>query len=164
MNISNKSTDLIIHFETLRLTAYDDLQPHLILNQNSVLKGTLTIGYGHTSNVYIGQKITKEQAFELLKEDLLNSQNSINSLVTVPLNQNQFDALVSFVYNIGHTAFKKSTLLKKLNNNDYLGASNEFKRWNKAKGQILDGLIDRRLKEKNLFLNGIGVLNYEKKN
>ncbi|WP_312069487.1 lysozyme, partial [Acinetobacter sp.] len=77
---------------------------------------------------------------------------SVNNLVKVPLSQNQFDALVSLTYNIGSTAFKNSTLLKKLNAKDYAGAADQFLRWNKGGGKVLKGLVRRREAERALFL------------
>lgn len=115
-----------------------------------------TIGYGHTSGVKEGQKITKTQAEEYLKKDLVKYEKSVNKLVIVDLNQNQFDALISFTYNVGMGNLGKSTLLKKLNDNNYIGASTEFLKWNKAvvngKKKELKGLTKRRKAEKKLFL------------
>lgn len=115
-----------------------------------------TIGYGHTSGVKEGQKITKAQAEKYLKKDLVKYEKSVNKLVIVDLNQNQFDALISFTYNVGMGNLGKSTLLKKLNDNNYIGASTEFLKWNKAvvngKKKELKGLTKRRKAEKKLFL------------
>lgn len=114
--------------------------------------GILTIGVGHTGpDVKTGMTISREQAMELLADDVYEAEHSVNTLVKVPLNQNQFDALVSFVFNVGGSAFGKSTLLKKLNAGDYEGASKEFSRWNKAGGRELLGLTKRRLAEARLF-------------
>lgn len=115
--------------------------------------GVWTIGYGHTGDVKPGQTITQKQAEELFKKDLKKYVNAVNKLVKVSLTQNQFDALVSFTYNVGIGAFQNSTLLRKLNAKDYAGASNEFARWNKAGGTVSNGLIARRKEEKALFLN-----------
>lgn len=114
--------------------------------------GILTIGVGHTGpDVKAGMTISRERAMELLADDVYEAEHSVNTLVRVPLNQNQFDALVSFVFNVGGSAFGKSTLLKKLNAGDYEGASKEFSRWNKAGGRELLGLTKRRLAEARLF-------------
>lgn len=111
-----------------------------------------TIGWGH---VILQNEnfttITKEQGQELLKRDVSFAEDCINEYVTAPLTQNQFDALVSFIFNIGCTAFKDSTLLKLLNDNDYDGASKQFLRWNKARGNIITGLTNRRKREMELF-------------
>jgi len=118
--------------------------------------GIPTIGWGHTGTVdgvavYEGMVITVSKAQELFNSDVASAVNTINSLVTVPLTQAQFDALVSFCFNIGGTQFRSSTLLKKLNAGDYVGASNEFGRWVFDNGVRLQGLVDRREAEKNLF-------------
>jgi lysozyme len=112
----------------------------------------LTIGYGHTAGVQPGDVITAEQADTFLQEDVAEPVRAVNRLVTVPLTQNQFDALVSFVFNLGIGNFRTSTLLKKLNAGDYTGAAEEFPRWVRAGGKQLPGLIKRRDAEKSLFL------------
>lgn len=114
--------------------------------------GVWTIGYGHTKGVKKGDFITLEEAEMLLREDVKDAENAVNKYVKVGINQNQFDALVSFVFNLGSGNFKTSTLLRKLNTGDYLGAANEFKRWNKAGGKVLNGLVKRREDEANLFI------------
>lgn len=140
MKISKKGLDLIKAFEGLELKAYKD----------SV--GILTIGYGSTgSHVRPGMVITKEQAEELLKQDVSRFEGGVNDVVKVPLTQNQFDALVSFSFNLGLGNLKSSTLLRKLNASDYYGAANEFLRWNKAGGKVLNGLTRRRQAEKDMF-------------
>ncbi len=121
--------------------------------------GIATVGTGHkiipSDNLLEGDKITHELADLFLKNDLHKAESDVNSMVNVPLNQNQFDALVSFVFNIGRTPFQHSTLLKKLNEYDYIGALKEFTRWkyitvNGIKKES-PGLITRRLLEQNLF-------------
>lgn len=139
---SQAGVDLIKSFEGCRLTAYQD----------SV--GVWTIGYGHTSGVYSGMTITEAKAEEYLKGDLVTAENAVNGKVTYSIKQNQFDALVSFTYNVGSGNFGSSTLLKKLNQGDITGAANEFDKWNKAGGQVLEGLVRRRAAEKAMFLNG----------
>lgn len=113
--------------------------------------GIWTIGYGHTDGVYKGQKISQNTAEEYLKSDLLKYEKGVENAVKVSLNQNQFDALVSFSYNCGIAALKYSTLLKKLNAGDYDVAAKEFSRWNKSNGRVLLGLARRRNAEKKLF-------------
>ena len=134
-----KGIELIKSFEGCRLAAY------------KCPAGVLTIGYGHTSGVTSGQTISQAQAEEYLKADLAKYENAVNEYVTAALNQNQFDALVSFTYNCGAGALKSSTLLKKLNAGDYSGAASEFAKWNKASGKVLAGLTKRRAAEKALF-------------
>lgn len=114
--------------------------------------GTPTIGYGHTSGVSLGDKCTQEQAEKWLLEDVQEAARTVNAVVKVPLDQNQFDALVDFVFNIGSGNFESSTFLRLLNEGDRVGASEQFERWNKSGGVIRDGLIKRRIAEENLFL------------
>lgn len=146
MKISSNGIELIKEFEGFSAT------PYLCSAK------TATIGFGNTyyldgSKVQLSDKpISKEQAENLLKLSLKNFENGVNENVKVPLTQNQFDALVSFTYNVGISAFKNSTLLKCLNARYYREAAKEFERWNKAGGKVLAGLAKRRRAEKELFL------------
>lgn len=147
MRVSSKGLDLIKEFEGFSSKPY--LCP----------AGLPTIGYGNTfypngKRVTLeDSSITKKEATQILENVAQRDFGiTINKLVIVPLNQNQYDALVSFVYNIGVEAFSKSTLLNKLNKGDYLEASKEFKKWNKMGGKVLAGLTKRREKEKILFI------------
>ena len=140
MRISEKGIELIKSFEGLRLEAYLD----------SV--AVPTIGYGHTRGVKLGQTITQEQADALLEEDIHEFELAIQRLVHVNLTQNQFDALVSFTFNLGIGSLKQSTLLKKLNAGDITGAANEFNRWVYAGGKKLTGLVKRRSAERLMFI------------
>ena len=135
---------LIKEWEGLRLTAYKP-------TPNDVW----TIGWGHTKTAKQGMTITEEEAQRLFNSDVSWAVEAVNKLVKVPLNQAQFDALVSFVFNVGETAFARSTLLKKLNLGDYSGAANEFPRWNKQAGKALKGLTRRRAHEQELFLSDV---------
>lgn len=119
--------------------------------------GVWTIAWGHTRGVKEGDTCTAEQADAYLLDDVAFAEGAVNRLVEVPLTQPQFDALVCLVFNIGAGAFAGSTLLRLLNAGDYTGAANQFPRWNKSKGVILNGLVARRADEKALFLTGIGV-------
>lgn len=139
--ISSKGLALIQEFEGCRLTAYLDAV------------GVPTIGWGSTHGVYLGQCITQEQADEMLRTDLKPCEDAVRTLVKVPLTQGQFDALCSFVYNLGEGAFSQSTLLKLLNQQYYHSAADEFLRWNRAGGQILPGLTRRRMAERQMFLS-----------
>ncbi|OQS41126.1 lysozyme [Chromobacterium haemolyticum] len=140
MKASNGGIKLIQGFEGLRLKAYQD----------SV--GVWTIGYGHTGpDVTPGQVITQAQADALLARDLERFEAGVARLVKVPLNQNQFDALVCFSFNLGLGALQGSTLLRLLNAGDYAGAAVQFPRWNKAGGKELPGLTRRRAAEQSLF-------------
>lgn len=146
MSVSNKGVDLICEFEGKRLVAYDDGV------------GVWTIGFGTIkypsgNRVKKGDTCTLEQAKEYMRHDLMEFEHTVNSSVKVPLNQNQFDALVSLAYNIGSSAFKSSTLVKKLNTGDYQGAADQFNVWINAGGKRMQGLVNRRDREKLLFLS-----------
>ena len=110
-----------------------------------------TIGYGHIKGVKEGMTITEHQAEEMLKSELNEYEGYINNLVTAELNQNQFDAMVSWVYNLGGGNLSASTLLKVLNAGDYAGVPAQMMRWNKAGGKVLEGLTRRRQAEADLF-------------
>jgi lysozyme len=140
MKVSNNGINLIKRFEGLELKSYKD----------SV--GILTIGYGHTHAVKAGDVITGEQADAFLREDLQVAELTVNTNVKVKLTQGQFDALVSFVFNLGSGNFVKSTLIKKLNAGDYAGAVDEFSKWVNAGGKKLPGLVKRRAAEREVFL------------
>ena len=146
MQTSDKGIALIKQFEGCKLTAYQD----------SV--GVWTIGYGWTKPVdgkpiRAGMTIKQETAERLLKTGLVSYENDVSRLVKVNLTQGQFDALVSFTYNLGVRSLSTSTLLRKLNAGDYAGAADEFLRWNKAGGKVLNGLTRRREAERALFLS-----------
>jgi lysozyme len=112
-----------------------------------------TIGYGHTRGVRPGDTCSEEQATAWLREDLGVTENAVRQLVDVPLSQGQFDALVSFVFNVGRSAFSNSTLLRLLNAGDDAGAADQFKRWNRGADGPLPGLVIRRAAERSLFLS-----------
>ena len=137
------NTEIPHHFEACKLTAY------------YCPANVLTIGWGSTgSHVYEGMTITQQEADELFVKDQKRFVDAVNNLVKVPLTQNQFDSLVSFVYNIGGGDFKSSTLLRKLNYGDYAGAADELLRWNRGGGKVLAGLTRRRKSERHYFLTG----------
>ncbi|EMG9773922.1 lysozyme [Klebsiella aerogenes] len=146
MQTSEKGTALIKQFEGCKLTAYQD----------SV--GVWTIGYGWTQPVdgkpiRAGMTIKQETAERLLKTGLVSYESDVSRLIKVSLTQGQFDALVSFTYNLGARSLSTSTLLRKLNAGDYAGAADEFLRWNKAGGKVMNGLTRRREAERALFLS-----------
>ncbi|MDD5066474.1 MAG: lysozyme [bacterium] len=148
MNISDEGLDILMTNEGFVNHAYDDTKE----------KGLKSIGYGHQLNIeerdiydVSGKKISKEEGYEFLKGDIKRFENAINKLVTVPLKQNQFDALVDLVYNIGIGAFKDSTILKELKNSDCLKVGEAYLMWNKVDGKINEGLNKRRFKGKDLF-------------
>ena len=119
--------------------------------------GKLTIGYGTTRGVTGSMRVTHEQAMRMLHDDVVVFGEAINKLVVVPLNQNQYDALVSWVSNLGVGNFKASTLLKKLNANDFKGAGSEMLRWHFIKKIFSRGLANRREAEYALFNKPINV-------
>lgn len=127
--------------------------------------GKWTIGYGHTGETFgnatpKGMTITDEQIDILLKQDMKRFEKAVLRSVTVPLKQHQFDALVSFAFNVGAGALATSTLLKKLNAGDYAGAAEQFIAWNKItnpqtkKKEVSNGLVRRRQAERHMFLTG----------
>lgn len=140
MRTSQRGLSLIKSFEGLRLLAYRDAV------------GIWTIGYGATRGVKAGMSITKEQAERMLLNDVQRFEPEVERLVQVPLTGNQWDALVSFTYNLGAANLESSTLLRLLNRGDYAGAAEQFPRWNKAGGKVLPGLVRRREAERVLFL------------
>jgi lysozyme len=144
---SEEGEALLHEFEGLELKAY--LCP----------ANVWTIGYGNTryedgSPVRKGEWISRERAISLFRNILKKFERSVLSAVEVPLTQSQFDALVSFTYNVGKNAFRRSTLLRLLNSGDYEGAADQFLRWNKGGGRVLAGLTRRREAERKLFLTG----------
>lgn len=150
MKTSENGIELLKRFEGLELEAYQDIA------------GIWTIGYGHTGDdVQPGMKLSEREAEELLRRDLKPREQAVSSAVKVSLNQNEFDALVSFVYNVGAAAFRGSTALKRLNRGDRVGAADALTWWNKATvGGVLRevlGLTRRRAAEKALFLTPTAV-------
>lgn len=107
----------------------------------------LTIGFGHTKGVKLGDKITVSEGLSLLHEDVRTAEAAVKECVRVPLYPHEFDAYVSLAYNIGRRAFCGSTLVRKLNSGDYAGACEEIKRWTYAGGRELQGLKNRRAVE-----------------
>lgn len=145
MSPSEQCYDLIKRFEGLRLEAYPD---------PATGGEPITCCYGHTGpEVKLGMKFSPDVCDAFLIKDVQSAVDAVNVLVRVPLKQQQYDALVSLVFNIGSGAFSKSTLLKKLNAGDTLGASLEILRWNKAGGREMAGLSRRRAAEQSLFLS-----------
>ncbi|MGS4272710.1 lysozyme [Serratia marcescens] len=146
MNISKNGIELIKRFEGLELKAYQD----------SV--GVWTIGYGWTQTVdgkkiAPGMRIDQATADRLLKCGVVQYEQGVNQLVKVRITQGQFDALVSFAYNLGLRSLSTSTLLQKLNAGDKQGAADEFGKWVNAGGKRLDGLVARRAAEREMFLS-----------
>ncbi len=147
MRVSEVGIALIKRWEGLELESYQDIA------------GVWTIGYGHTETAGPNQKISEREAEELLKRDLEPRERAVSDLTSVPLNQNEFDALVSFVYNVGAGAYRNSTARKRLNRGDRVGAAEALTWFNKATiGGVLrevTGLTRRRAAEKALFLTPV---------
>ena len=142
MTASAACRALIESFESCRLKAYKDG------------RGVWTLGVGHTLGVRQDDICSFKQADDWLCEDIQEAERAVSRLVTVPLTQNQFDALVSLVFNIGQGHFDGSTVLRRLNHGNYGGAADAFTMWNKVGGEISAGLDRRRRAEQELFLKG----------
>lgn len=141
MKTSPKGIALIKEYEGLRLKAY------------KCPCGVWTIGYGHTAGVKLGMVITEKQVEEYLKADLIAFEQYLNGL-GLAINQNQFDALISFIYNVGTGNFSSSTLLRKIRLNPQDNSiMDEFLRWVYSKGRVLPGLQRRRLAEMKLYFS-----------
>ena len=139
MQISQEGLALIKKFEGCELEAY------------KCPAGVWTIGYGHTKDVKEGDKINKDEANYLLQEEMIEFESYIDDMVEVELNQSQYDALCAWVYNLGPSNLGSSELLKVLNEGKYEEVPQQIKRWNKANGEVLTGLIRRREAEALLF-------------
>jgi len=140
MQYSKDGLHLTEQFEGLRLRSYQDI------------RGIWTVGYGHTGpDVHPGMVITFAQAEALLAQDVQHAADIINRVVTVPLTQGEFDALVDFTFNLGEGNFEKSTLHVKLNAGDYQGAAEEFEKWAHAGSEVVAGLLRRRQAEEAEF-------------
>ncbi len=147
MHLSARGLALLKQFEGCKLTPYKDSA------------GLWTIGYGHL----IGDgkslpegakyKLTQKQADLLLKYDIIPREKAVVRLCPVKLTQNEFDALVSFVYNLGAGALQRSTLRQKLNRGDKIGAAKVLLKYNRAGGKVVNGLVKRRLAEYKLFMS-----------
>jgi lysozyme len=140
MRASPVGIDLIKRFEGLRLKAY------------KCAAGVWTIGYGHTRDVKPGATITAHQADAILDVDLDAVERQVMRNLAVSVAPHEFDALVSFTFNLGEAALARSSLLRKLNTEDRAGAAEEFSRWRFAGGRELRGLVKRRAAERALFL------------
>lgn len=150
MKTSPYGVSLIKDFEGLERVAYRDIAD------------VWTIGYGHTETARPGMTITEDEADALLRKDLETREQAILSMVSAPINQMIFDALVSFVYNVGETAFRGSTARKRLNAGDYEGAAEALTWWNKARVNgaltIVEGLTRRRAREALMVRHGAALL------
>mgnify|MGYP001298266359 CR=1 FL=1 len=142
MQISEEGKSLIKKFEGCVLDSYQDAV------------GVWTIGFGHTKNVKKGDTWSQSHAEEMLDAELIEYEDYIHEYVKVDLTQNQFDALVSWCYNLGPNSLKKSTMLKVLNKGNHQEVPHQIKRWNKAGGKVLEGLVRRREAEAVMFEGG----------
>lgn len=144
LTYSKQGLTLTEDFEGCKLTAYQDQH------------GVWTIGYGHTGrDVYKGLTITREHAEALLLNDIKWAETVVKNHVAVKLQQQQFDALVDFTFNVGAHNFERSTLLRELNAGNYVDAALEFLHWDLIAGKVSKGLARRRLSEEELFQHGI---------
>lgn len=143
MKTSPHGRALIAEFEGCKLVAY------------RCSAGVPTIGYGHTRGVKMGDRCTQQQADAWLREDLVEAERAVDMLVKPHLTQEQFDALVSFTFNLGTRALAESTMLILLNTHRLALAAEQFGRWVNASGKRVDGLVRRRAAEKALFLDGL---------
>lgn len=147
MKISDKGIELIVKFEGLKLKAYKDSVGIWTI-------GIGTIRYPNGTSVKQNDKITKEQAYDLLRHDLLTRESEVNKLIKSKITQNQYDALISFAYNLGVTSLQRSTLLKKVNTNPQdTTIRDEFMKYVNAGGKPLQGLINRRKQEADIYFS-----------
>lgn len=143
LSVSLAGIAAIQRFEGVKYTAYQDIA------------GIPTICTGHTGKeVRIGQRATSEQCEKFLKNDLKKSESSIRACVKVPITQEQFDALVSFTFNVGGSAMCRSNLVRKLNAGDCMAAAHEFPKWSLVNGKQVNGLLVRRQQEMKIFIKG----------
>ena len=139
---SEKAYSLIRSFEGLRLKAY------------KCSAGKYTIGYGHTNRVKAWERITPEHAEELLERDVKAIEDELNKIITVDLTQNQMDAIISFVFNVGVGNFKSSTAYKRIQAKRFEDVPAQIKRWVYCRNKVLNGLVKRREAEAKLFMEG----------
>ena len=139
LKTSQEGISLIKSFEGCELSAY------------RCSADVPTIGYGHTAGVSDGDTCTQEEAETMLAEDLAEFEDYVKKYVETDLEQNEFDALVAWTYNLGPSNLAESTMLKELNAGNLEEVPRQMKRWNRAGGQVLDGLIRRREAESRLF-------------
>jgi lysozyme len=139
LRMNNAGLAIIKESEGLRLDAYN-------------AGGQWLIGYGHSRTAEAGMTVTEAQAEQLLREDVRASEDAVRKLVFVPVNENQFSAMVSLAYNLGSGGFSRSTVLAEINDGDYQGAADAFRNHNRAGGVVNEHLSERREKERALFL------------
>lgn len=142
MKTSDEGVELIKKHEGLMLEVYDDVA------------GYATIGYGHLiKGGEVFTTITEEEAEDILRADLVKAETCVTNAVKTPVSQAEFDALVSFTFNVGCQAFRNSTLLRMVNRGEMDEAAEQFLRWNRAGGRVVKGLTNRRIAEREHFLS-----------
>lgn len=142
LRINDAGLQIIKDSEGLRLEAYN-------------LGGQWLIGYGHSRTARAGMTVTEGEAERLLREDVRDSENAVRNMLEVPVNVNQFSAMVSLAYNLGSGGFSRSTVLERINKGDYRGAADGFLNHNKAGGKVNEHLTQRRERERELFLTPV---------
>lgn len=161
MKISDNGVNKIKAWEAFIPYAYDDFDTpakRRRIKPGDTVRGTLTVGYGHTgADVKPGMTIDEAKALELLRGDIAIAERAVARNVKVELSQNQYDALVSFVFNVGESNFRGSTLLRKLNEGKHNEVPAEMMRWINSKGKKLSGLVNRRSAEAGLWAKGAYV-------
>ena len=159
MKTSDSGRKFIESFEGLFLQSYDDDNDRVVKPGDSI-SGTITIGYGHTDaagppHVYPGMTIDQTTADSIMAADLASVEIEVNHLVTAPINQNQFDALVSFQFNTG--GLGRSSALRDINNGNFSHVPADLALWNRANGRVMNGLVRRRKAEGDLFATPVEV-------
>lgn len=139
MTLTKSGIDLIKNFESCKLTCYKDI------------RGLNTIGWGHRTDLPVGAVISQQEADDLLSSDLQRFSDGVRKALTRPVTDNQFSAMTSLAFNIGLGSFEKSTLLEYVDRGDFTAASSEFLKWDHANGQVMPGILRRRLAEQALF-------------
>lgn len=142
------------------LYAYDDkdpTRPRRFIQPGMPVRGTLTIGYGHTETVRPGMRISQEEADRLFQADVAPRVAALEAMLAVPVTDNQFGALLSWVFNVGVGAARQSALIRRLNAGDYAAVPTELAKWNRQDGQVVGGLVNRRAAEAGLWARGAFV-------
>lgn len=154
MKMSDKGLEMLKKFEGFVPHAYDDLDHKARpLKAGDRPQGTVTIGYGHIGrHAKPGNVLTEKEASAILAEELQTYERAVERAITRPMNQNEFDAMVSLCYNIGASNFERSSVKRMFNAGSKTLAAQAFLLWNKSKGRVLNGLVTRRRAERELFL------------
>lgn len=154
MKISSRGLGLLTQWEGFKTYIYKDTAGYNTIGVGHLLtKQEESLGYIVLPDrkIFLNKELSKKDVIDLLQNDLPKYESTVSAVITVPLNQDQFDALVSFCFNIGITAFKNSTLVKVLNSKKYDLVKTELKKWTKSGGKVTQGLINRRANEIKLW-------------